>query len=250
MQTSEFENNKQEDQKNDFEDDNKSIIFTTRFFKIKEDPTIFQPLLHDVTLYLYGIIAIFTILMKLYSRTLNSILLEIMHSMFIGIIMIGIIIHFEALKFKEFKLTKNIKRLKLKFAVPYIALLSNVLLLLIPSIILCKLDLIEIELMKHHFIVANWEQNLFAIIIPFLMLKIFPYRIIFQIRSITTRPIVFFINAILFVSAHRYVYGNDIGAQISIFILGLFLHTLGFYFPSASITVHYLYNIISEIQIN
>ena len=166
MQNPELDIDEQEDQNNDFEDDNKSVIITIRCFKIIEDLTIFQPLLHDITLYLYGIIAISTILMNLLGRSLNSLYKEVMHVMFLAIIMIGIIIHFGVLKFKEYKLTEDMKRLKLKFAVPYIVLILNVLLLLIPSIIFAKLDLIEIEQLKLEFIVANWEQCFFAIIIP------------------------------------------------------------------------------------
>ncbi|MBY8993497.1 MAG: hypothetical protein KGD59_03035 [Candidatus Heimdallarchaeota archaeon] len=248
MENLELDSDEQENQNNDFEEDNKSVIITIRCFKIIEDLTIFQPLLHDITLYLYGIIAIFTILMKLIGRSLNNLHEELMHTMFIAIIMIGIIIHFGVLKFKEFRLTKDLKRLKLKFAVPYIVLLLNVLLLLIPSLVFYKLDLIEIDQLKHEFIVANWEQCFFAIIIPFLMLKIFPYRMFYKKRSLTTRPVVFFITAILFASAHKFVYRYDFGAQISIFFFGIIVHTVGFYFPSASITIHYLYNTICDVR--
>jgi len=247
MENLELDSDDQEDQNNDFEDDNQSIIITIRCFKIIEDLTIFQPLLHDITLYLYGIIAIFTILMKLIGRSLNNLHEELMYTMFIAIIMIGIIIHFGVLKFKEFKLTKNMKRLKLKFAVPYIVLLLNVLLLLIPSLVFYKLDLIEIEQLKLEFIVANWEQCFFAIIIPFLMLKIFPYRIIYKKRRLSTGAIVFIITSILFALAHKFVYKDEYGKLIYIFFMGIFMHWLGFYFPSASITIHYLINIINDV---
>ncbi len=66
--------------------------------------------------------------------------------------------------------------------------------------------------------------------------------------NLSIRPIVFFVVALLFAIAHKFAYTNNFGALILIFLTGIFMHSIGFYFPSASIIFHYLFNIIVEVR--
>ncbi len=136
--------------------DNKELI-NTRLFRIVKDPNLFRPFVKDITLYLYGIMVLFAILMELLGRTLSSIHLEVMYSLFITFIAIGIFIHMNLIKDYRTYISVKIHNKKLKLAFPYIILLVSLILLLIPSWIFVRFDLIEYDRLQYNFIVASWE---------------------------------------------------------------------------------------------
>lgn len=215
---------------------------STKKIKLLKAELIFDLYFEDITIWLYSLLGIFLAAMVVINNLVSTTSDLVFHLMYLCLIMGGIL--FWKLFRKSnpelkipFKINKKFKR-----AIPYIILALNLIVLIVFSSVYLGTGKMTFEEIRKHFLIASWEQMLFAVIIPILLLKLFQYKI--QIRKITISPIflVILISSVMFSLAHWMKYGHNPWITIALIFVGYVLHFLGFYFPSLSITLHWLFN--------
>jgi hypothetical protein len=203
---------------------------------------VFDLYIEDIAIWLYGIIAIFLAAMVVINNLVSTTSDLVFHLFYLCLIMGGLLFWKIFRKPNpEIEIPIKINQ-RFKKAIPYIILVLNILILLIFSSIYLGTGKLSFEEVRRHFLIASWEQMLFAVIIPILLLKLFQYKL--QIEKISISPIfiVILISSIMFSLSHWLKYGHNPWITIGMIFVGYVLHFLGFYIPSFSITLHWLFN--------
>lgn len=177
--------------------------------KILKAELVFDLYFEDITIWLYGVLAIFFAVMVVINNLVSTTSDLVFHLMYLCLIKGGIL--FWKLFRKpnpDLKIPIKINP-KFKRLIPYIILALNLIVLVVFSSVYLGLGKMTFEEIRKHFLTASWEQMLFAVIIPILLLKLLQYKI--QIKKISISPIflVILISSIMFSLSHWMKYGHN-----------------------------------------
>lgn len=129
-----------------------------------------------------------------------------------------------------------------KVRVKTIIAVSNILVLVIVILALVFTDKISWNFVKETIVVATWEQLIFSITIPYLFVRTFQVVFRFKNFNLFAATIATVISGILFGIVHCYAYSFDWGVIGYLILIGIGLHSFGYYFPSSSIVIHAIIN--------
>ncbi len=212
--------------------------------KLLKAELVFDLYFEDITIWLYGIIAIFLAAMVVINNLVSTTSDLIFHLFYLCLILAGVLF------WKVFRKPNPDLKLpvktnqRFKKAIPYILLTLNLVILLIFGSVYLGMGKLTFEEIRRQFLIASWEQMLFALIIPILLLKLFQYKL--QIGKISISPVflAILVSSVMFSLSHWLKYGYNPWITIAMIFVGYILHFLGFYIPSLSITLHWLFNTI------
>ena len=208
-------------------------IVTTAGIEIILDLESYRLWKTDLTLWLFGIANVLIMVHSLGRGSYDDMLYYVLFGVGFGYAMMA----------KREELTnviegdsKRIRRIQM-ILIPVFGFITSVIAVVAMLVLKYPFTLVE-----HNFTVATTEQLLYAILIPNLFVRMFPYGFKLHRGSPdeTSIPAYLFgivISAGLFVLAHIYRYSGWGLAYIG--GIGLFLHFIGYMNPSISIILHF-----------
>lgn len=138
---------------------------------------------------------------------------------------------------------KNIRMVRLKLIIAAV----NIAVAIILTLVLIFTGKSDWNTAKSYGVVAVWEQLIFAIVIPYLLVLGIVYLFRWENFRILAAVPACIISGILFGVVHTYAYSADWGILWYIMIIGSGLHLFGYFLPSTSILIHYIIDMTAGI---
>ena len=98
---------------------------------------------------------------------------------------------------------------------------------------------------KDTIITATWEQLIFSITIPYFLVRTIIFVFKWQNFKIIASLPATVLSGILFGIIHIYAYSGDWSTVGYLILMGIGLHSVGYYLPSLSISIHVMINIFA-----
>jgi len=132
----------------------------------------------------------------------------------------------------------KIKRLKVKGIIAF----ANLIITLIAVLGFVFTGKISWGFVKETIVIATWEQLIFSLTIPYLIVRAIQVTFKFQNFNFFAATFATIISGLLFGIAHLSAYGGDWGVIGYLMLIGVGIHSLGYYLPSTSIVIHIIIN--------
>jgi hypothetical protein len=116
---------------------------------------------------------------------------------------------------------------------------------MIVVVILGWLGKTDWSLIKDTIITATWEQLIFSITIPYFLVRFIIFVFKWENFKVIASLPATIISGVLFGVIHIYAYNGDWSTIGYLILMGIPLHSLGYYLPSISITIHIFINIFA-----
>ena len=101
------------------------------------------------------------------------------------------------------------------------------------------------SLIKDTIITATWEQLIFSITIPYFLVRFIIFAFKWKNFKVLAALPATIISGVLFGIIHIYAYNGDWSTVGYLILMGVGLHSIGYYLPSFSISAHVLINLFA-----
>ena len=211
-------------------------IIASGKLRVETDKMSLYGFLSDFSLYIFIALAIYFAIDRWAAG-------QVAHQQFqliciaIGMIAMGLVTIDRNRAHLTFVLIK-IKRMKVK----WIIAAANIIILAAAILIFVFTDKISWVFVKETIVVATWEQLMFSVTLPYFIVRgtmvVFKFKN-FNFFAATAATI---ISGVAFGAVHTYAYEGDWGVLGYIMLIGVGIHSIGYYLPSTSIVLHALIN--------
>ena len=211
-------------------------IIASGKLRVETDKMSLYGFLSDFSLYIFIALAIYFAIDRWAAG-------QVAHQQFqliciaIGMIVMGLVTIDRNRAHLTFVLIK-IKRMKVK----WIIAAANIIILAAAILIFVFTDKISWVFVKETIVVATWEQLMFSVTLPYLLVRgtmvVFKFKN-FNFFAATAATI---ISGVAFGAVHTYAYEGDWGVLGYIMLIGVGIHSIGYYLPSTSIVLHAIIN--------
>lgn len=197
---------------------------------------LYQMFTVDRTLWFYGLVTIGVIIYKAVST-----IFFLRHFFYGLMLLIGFVvtINIQLARVRRTQRLISINKIQILFFV------VNILIVVFATIRFLKVNPGEYEILTDQWLVAGWEQLIFGIVSPFLLLLITRFAKRNRLLEIGSFVVIILLSSFFFAIAHVKVYGLDVGTLFYLFCIGTGLMALCYSIsPSMSWSLHLLNNLL------
>lgn len=211
-------------------------IIASGKLRVETDRMSLYGFLSDFSLYLFIALAIYFAIDRWAAG-------QVAHQQFqlicigIGMIAMGLISVDRNRAHLTFALIK-IKRMKVK----WIIAAANIVIFAVAVLFFVFTNKISWVFVKETIVVATWEQLIFSVALPYFIVR--GTMVVFKFKNFNFFAATFatIVSGIAFGAIHTYAYNGDWGVLGYLMLMGVGIHSLGYYLPSTSIVLHAIIN--------